>query len=100
MTDLGMRIDHQLDGFAGEFVGHFEVPALVGHGAVLADLAGHPMVEQRVQLGGLVARADGSSASPADTAPAAFARQAAMRAAVIDLLEPGPKPGVEILQIP
>ena len=96
---FGMGIDHQLDDLAGQFIRHLEVLALVGHGAVLADLAPHPVIKDRIQLRRLLPEQTDLRQVLLIAGQRRFTLQPAMGTAVIDLFDSGPNPRIEIVQI-
>ena len=92
----GVRIHDQPHRLAGQLVRHLEALAQVRHRAVLPHEALDPVVEQRIEMRGLGAQ----RADPGQVTLVARQRrqatQAAMRRAVVDLLQPGPQPRVEL----
>jgi selenocysteine lyase/cysteine desulfurase len=85
-----MRIDDELHGFAGQFVGHLEVLSLVGHRAVLAHFALHAVVKDRIQLGRLLAQQADVRQVLLVAGQRGLAVQSVMGRAMIDLFDPGP----------
>ena len=94
----GVRIDDQAHGLAGELIRHLETLAQIRHRAVLPDEARDPVVEQRIELRGLGAQRADSGQVSLVARQWRQAAQAGVRGAVIDLLQPGPQPCVEIVQ--
>ena len=94
----GVRIDDQAHGLARQLIRHLEALAQEGHRAVLPDEACDAVVEQRIEPCGLGPQ----SANPGQILLVARQRrdaaQAGVRAAVVDLLQPGPQPRVEFVQ--
>src|SRR5450631_1848329 len=95
----GVRVHHQPHRLAGQLVGHLEALAQVRHGAVLPHEALDPVVQQRVELRGLGAQRADLGQIALVTRQRRQSPEAAMRRAMVDLLQPGPQPRVEIVQI-
>jgi hypothetical protein len=95
---LGMRIDEQANGLAGELERHLEAPALVRHRAILAHQTADAVQEQRIELRRQRSQRTDLRQVLLVAGQRRLAIEARMRAAVIDLLQPGPQARVEIVE--
>src|SRR3546814_4199640 len=76
----------------------FEAPAQVGDGAIAPNMAADPVQEQAIELGGERAQAAKARKVRLVGRQWRHAAQPAVRGTVIDLFQPGPQPGIEVVQ--
>jgi len=94
-----MGVDHKDDGLAGQRIRDLKELPQIGDGPVLAHPPGLAVIKQRIQMRRLGAEAADSGEILLIATQGRQALQTPMRPLVVDLLQPGPEPGIEIVQV-
>ena len=93
-----MGVHHQTHRFARELIGHLKAFGQVRYCAVLSDKAGDAVIKQCIEPGGLGAQTADAGQITLVALQGSQAIQTAMDRLVINLLDPGPQSGIEVIQ--